>query len=63
VSLNRGILGISIEGVDHGYSVVVPRDAVAGYPTEYGEMVLKHSLDGLTTLTTVSELIDIWYAR
>ena len=25
VSLNRGIMGISIEGVDHGYSVVVPR--------------------------------------
>ena len=63
VSLNRGILGISIEGVDHGYSVVVPRDAVAGYPAEYGEMVLKHSLDGLTTLTTVSELIELWSAR
>jgi len=63
VSLNRGILGISIEGVDQGYSVVVPRDAVAGYPAEYGEMVLKHSLDGLTTLTTVSELIDLWSAR
>jgi nicotinamidase-related amidase len=63
VSLNRGIMGISIEGVDHGYSVVVPRDGVAGYPAEYGEMVLKHSLDGLTTLTTVAELIDIWSAR
>jgi len=63
VSLNRGIMGISIEGVDHGYSVVVPRDGVAGYPAEYGEMVLKHSLDGLTTLTTVAELIDIWAGR
>ena len=63
VSLNRGIMGISIEGVDHGYSVVVPRDGVAGYPTEYGEMVLKHSLDGLTTLTTVSELVEIWSGR
>ena len=63
VSLNRGIMGISIEGVDHGYSVVVPRDGVAGYPAEYGEMVLKHSLDGLTTLTTVAELVDIWSGR
>ena len=63
VSLNRGIMGISIEGVDHGYSVVVPRDGVAGYPAEYGEMVLKHSLDGLTTLTTVAELVDIWSSR
>ena len=63
VSLNRGIMGISIEGVDHGYSVVVPRDGVAGYPAEYGEMVLKHSLDGLTTLTTVAELVDMWSGR
>ncbi|MEO5839688.1 MAG: isochorismatase family protein [Acidimicrobiales bacterium] len=63
VSLNRGIMGISIEGVDHGYSVVVPRDGVAGYPADYGEMVLKHSLDGLTTLTTVAELVEIWSAR
>jgi nicotinamidase-related amidase len=63
VSLNRGIMGIAIEGVDHGYSVVVARDAVAGYPAEYGEMVLKHSLDGLTTLTTVSELIQLWSAN
>jgi nicotinamidase-related amidase len=63
VSLNRGILGITIEGVDHGYSVVVPRDAVAGYPAEYGEMVLKHSLDGLATLTTVSEVIELWSFR
>jgi nicotinamidase-related amidase len=63
VSLNRGILGITIEGVDHGYHVVVPRDGVAGYPAEYGEMVLKHSLDGLATLTTVSELIGLWSKR
>jgi nicotinamidase-related amidase len=60
VSLNRGITGITIEGVDHGYSVVVPRDAVAGYPAEYGEMVLRHTLDGLATLSTVDELVALW---
>lgn len=60
VSLNRGIIGMSIEGVDHGYSVVIPTDAVAGYPDEYARMVLKHTLDGLTTLTTVNELLEIW---
>ena len=60
VSLNRGIIGISIEGVNRGYSVVIPRDAVAGFPTSYGEQVLQHTLDGLTTLTTVDELLSIW---
>ena len=60
VSLNRGIIGMSIEAVDHGYSVVIPTDAVAGYPKEYAQMVLKHTLDGLTTLTTVDELVDVW---
>ena len=60
VSLNRGIIGISIEGVNRGYSVVVPRDAVAGFPTAYGDQVLQYTLDGLTTLTTVDELLKIW---
>ena len=60
VSLNRGIIGISIEAVNHGYEVVVPRDAVIGYPREYGEMVLRHTLDGLVTLSTVGELVGIW---
>ena len=60
VSLNRGIIGISIEAVNHGYAVVVPRDAVIGYPREYGEMVLRHTLDGLVTLSSVEALTTIW---
>jgi nicotinamidase-related amidase len=60
VSLNRGIIGMSIEGVDHGYSVVIPTDAVAGYPADYARMVLEHTLNGLTTLTTVDALVEIW---
>lgn len=60
VSLNRGIIGISIEAVNHGYEVVVPRDAVVGYPREYGEQVLRYTLDGLVTLSSVAELADAW---
>jgi len=60
VSLNRGIIGTSMESVNHGYSVVIPRDAVIGYPKEYGEAVLQYTLDGLTTLSTVDELIGVW---
>ena len=60
VSLNRGIIGTSMESVNHGYAVVVPRDAVIGYPKEYGEAVLRYTLDGLTTLATVDELVEAW---
>lgn len=60
VSLNRGIIGTSMEAVNHGYHVVVPRDCALGYPQEYGEMVLKHTLDGLCTLTTADELMTLW---
>ena len=63
VSLNRGIIGISIEAVNYGYEVVVPRDAVIGYPKEYGEMVLQYTLDGLVTLSGVEELAARWRGR
>lgn len=63
VSLNRGIIGISIEAVNHGYEVVVPRDAVVGYPREYGEQVLRYTLDGLVTLSSVDELAAAWSTR
>ena len=32
VSVNLGVLGLAIEAVNLGYTVVVPRDAVAGHP-------------------------------
>lgn len=60
VSLNRGIIGMTIEAVDLGYHVVIPTDAVAGYPAEYGALVLEHTLKNIATLTTVAELIDLW---
>ena len=60
VSLNRGITGMTIEAVDHGYHVVIPTDAVAGYPAEYGKLVLEHTLKNIATLTTVAELTSLW---
>ncbi len=60
VPLNRGVIGTAIESVNNGYSVVVPRDAVIGYPQEYGDQVLRYTLDGLCTLSTVDELVALW---
>jgi biuret amidohydrolase len=63
VSLNRGVFGTTIEAVNYGYQVVLPRDCVAGYPKEYGEMVLEHSLAALAWLTDAAELTAVWSAR
>jgi nicotinamidase-related amidase len=60
VSLNVGIIGLTIEAVNHGYQVVIPRDCVAGYPAEYGEAVLANTLSRLAHFTTSGELIAEW---
>ena len=60
VSLNVGILGVVIEAINHGYHVVLVRDCVGGYPPEYAEMVLEHSLARITTQTTAEELQKLW---
>jgi len=60
VSLNVGIIGLTIEAVNHGYHVVIPRDCVAGYPAEYGEAVLANTLSRLAHFTTSEELLGAW---
>ncbi len=60
VSLNLGIPGSTIEAMNRNYRVVIPTDCVAGYPPEYGEMVLKNTLHGLAYLTTAKELAEAW---
>jgi nicotinamidase-related amidase len=57
VSLNIGIVGLTIEAVNLGYRVVVATDAVAGTPPEYGPEVLKHCLGYLARLATVDEIV------
>ena len=60
VSLNVGIIGLTIEAVNHGYHVVIPRDCVAGYPAEYGEAVLANTLARIAHQTTSEELVALW---
>jgi hypothetical protein len=38
---------------------VIPREAVTGYPLEYRDMVLEHSLRQITTLCTVDDLLAL----
>lgn len=60
VSLNVGIQGLIIEAINHGYHVVLVTDCVAGYPPEYAESVIEHSLARITTRTTAEELASLW---
>jgi len=63
LSLNLGIIGSTIEAINRNYRVLIPTDCVAGYPPEYGEMVLKNTLHGLAYLTASKELAEAWGAR
>jgi nicotinamidase-related amidase len=60
VSVNIGILGTAIEAVNRGYTVVVPRDCVAGDPPEYAEQALRYSLRNIAFLTTSTEIAAVW---
>ena len=60
VSLNIAIPNLVMDAVNAAYTVVLPRDAVAGYPAEYGNAVIANSLSLLATVTTTDELIATW---
>jgi biuret amidohydrolase len=60
VSLNIAIPHLVMDAVNKGYRVVLPRDAVAGYPAEYGTAVIDNSLSLLATVTSTDELLATW---
>lgn len=60
VSLNVAIPNLVMDAVNAAYQVVIPRDAVAGVPSEYGQAVLDNTLGLLATLTTTADLIAAW---
>jgi nicotinamidase-related amidase len=60
VSVNVGILGLTIEAVNAGYQVVIPREAVTGTPDDYVDAVLRHTLGLLATITAVADVEGIW---
>ncbi|OBG59153.1 cysteine hydrolase [Mycobacterium sp. E3339] len=63
VSLNIAIRNVVMDAVNAAYRVVVPRDAVAGIPTEYGEAVIANTLSLLATITTTDELLRTWASK
>jgi nicotinamidase-related amidase len=60
VSLSFAITSLTMDAVNRGYQVILPRDAVAGFPQDYVEQVLRHTLSMLATVTTTDELLSVW---
>jgi nicotinamidase-related amidase len=60
VSLNIAIPNVVMDAVNAAYRVVVPRDAVAGVPPEYGAAVIANTLSLLATITTTDDLLQAW---
>jgi nicotinamidase-related amidase len=60
VSVNIAILNLVMDSVNRGFWFVLPRDAVAGFPQEYAEAVVDHSLRLLATITTTDEVLAAW---
>ncbi len=60
VSLNLAIPNVVMDAVNSAYRVVVPRDAVAGIPTDYGNAIIDNMLSLLATITTTDDLINAW---
>src|SRR5271167_2645243 len=60
VSLNVAIPNFVMDAVNAAYRVILPKDAVAGIPTEYGASIIANTLSLLATITTTDELLRVW---
>ncbi|WAC93061.1 cysteine hydrolase [Mycobacterium sp. Aquia_213] len=60
VSLNIAIPNLVMDAVNAAYRVVIPADAVAGIPTEYGAAMIANTLSLLATITTTDDLLQVW---
>ncbi|MCX5739036.1 MAG: cysteine hydrolase [Proteobacteria bacterium] len=60
VSVNVAIQNLAFDAVNAGYQVVIPRDAVAGFPRSYVDAVFANTLGAVATLVTSEQLLTAW---
>lgn len=63
VSLNIGMVDFAFDAVNAGYRFVLPKDATAGVPPEYGEAVIEHTLSLVATVVTTDDVVSAWPRR
>ncbi|MFI7388816.1 cysteine hydrolase [Streptomyces sp. NPDC049813] len=60
VSANVAIPNAVFDAVNLGYTVVVPRDAIAGVPADYTPAMIRHTLALVATVTTTPDVLAAW---
>jgi nicotinamidase-related amidase len=60
VSVNVGMTNLALDAVNRGYQTVLPRDAIAGVPTEYADAVIDNTLALIATISTTQEVLAAW---
>jgi len=60
VSVNVAIQNLAFDAVNASYQVVIPTDAVAGFPASHVESVFAHSLGAVATLCRADDLLRAW---
>jgi nicotinamidase-related amidase len=60
VSVNMGMTNFAMDAVNAGYQFVMPRDAVAGVPSQYADAVIEHTLSLIATVTTTDDILKVW---
>jgi biuret amidohydrolase len=60
VSVNVAIQNLAFDAVNASYQVVIPRDAVAGFPADYVAAVFEHTLGAVATLVHSDEVLAAW---
>lgn len=60
VSVNVAITNLVMDAVNAGYQVVLPRDAVAGTPSEYADAVIDNTLSLLATVVSADDVLRTW---
>ncbi|HEY3672691.1 MAG TPA: isochorismatase family protein [Acidimicrobiia bacterium] len=60
VSTNVAIPNATLDCVNLGFNVVIPRDAITGYPVDYTDVIIKNTLSLVAKITTTDELTSLW---
>lgn len=60
VSTNVAIPNATLDCVNFGFNVVIPRDAITGYPVDYTDVIIKNTLSLVAKICTTDDLVEIW---
>lgn len=60
VSTNVAIPNATFDCVNAGFSVVIPRDAITGYPVDYTDVLIRNTLAVVAKICTTDDLVAAW---